>query len=132
LDKTGTLTEGVFKIQNIIVAPGFDQKDFIQGVGALESKSTHPIAKAILEFAGDSAKNNSVDSIEEFPGEGLKGIVNRKEILAGNEKLMSRLGIPFPDSLKQIVDTLVIVAIDKKYAGYLTIADQLKPEAKDT
>lgn len=131
LDKTGTLTEGVFKIQNVTVAPGFDQKNIIQWVSALESKSTHPIAKAILEFAGEGEKNSSCDSVQEFPGEGLKGIVNGKEILAGNEKLMGRHEIIFPDSLKQIVDTLVIVAVDKKFGGYLTISDQLKPEAKE-
>ncbi|GHN00035.1 cadmium/zinc/cobalt-transporting ATPase [Cytophagales bacterium WSM2-2] len=127
-DKTGTLTEGVFKVQDISPS-GIDQNELIHLLSALESKSSHPIAKAILEYGGES--QNSADSVKEFPGEGLSGKVNGKDILAGNEKLMNRFGVTMPASISEVVDTLVIVAIDNKYCGHLTIADQVKSGSAD-
>lgn len=127
MDKTGTLTKGVFKVQDI-VTDSIDKAVFIKLVAALESKSTHPIAKAIAEYA--SGKNTlDVSDIEEISGHGLKGKVDGKEILAGNLKLLQKFKIIYDKALENIVETIVVVAIDGKYAGYITIADEIKEDA---
>ncbi|MBA4849962.1 cadmium-translocating P-type ATPase [Emticicia sp. BO119] len=129
MDKTGTLTKGVFKVQDI-VTDKFDKNEFIKLVAALESKSTHPIAKAIAEYPSD--KNTlSVEKIEEISGHGLKGIVDGEEVLAGNLKLLQKFKIDYGKALENIVETIVVVAIGGKYAGYITIADEIKEDAEE-
>ncbi|GAB3507862.1 heavy metal translocating P-type ATPase [Emticicia fontis] len=127
MDKTGTLTKGVFKVQDI-VSNSLDKDEFISIVAALESKSTHPIAKAIAEYAS-SKKTFSANDIEEISGHGLKGKVGGKEVLAGNLKLLQKFKISYDKSLEDIVETIVVVAIDGKYAGHITIADEIKEDA---
>lgn len=129
MDKTGTLTKGVFKVQEV---KSFDipEKDWLPLAAALESKSTHPIAKAIVEHVGDAAKNITITDLEEISGHGLKGKANGKEVLAGNVKLMDKFNIPVNEDLKKITDTVAVVALDKKLAGYVTIADEIKEDSK--
>lgn len=127
MDKTGTLTKGVFKVQEI-VTDKLDTEEFINLVAALESKSTHPIAKAIAEYT--SKKNAlSMVNIEEIAGHGLKGIVEGKEVLAGNLKLLKKYKIDYNKGLEEIVETIVVVAINGKFAGYIIIADEIKEDA---
>lgn len=128
MDKTGTLTKGVFKVQNVVTNLP-DPKAFIRIVAALESKSTHPIAKAIAEYDALSKNIIPVEGIEEIPGHGLKGIINGQEVLAGNLKLLKKFGIAYDSSLESVVETIVAVAIDGKFAGYIIIADELKEDA---
>ena len=129
MDKTGTLTKGIFEVQKV-VSEEFDEKDFVKMVAALEVNSTHPIAQAIVEYAGEAYKKISVTEVEEISGHGLKGKVNNKEILAGNNKLLDKFNIPFDKQLNNLTDTMVLVAVDGKYAGYITIADTLKEDAE--
>lgn len=132
-DKTGTLTKGVFKVQE--VKTSLDERDFIQTVAALESASTHPIAKAVVEYANAKKANGQgtkVQEVEEISGHGLKGNVNGKTVLAGNLKLLKKYTVAFPPELEQIVDTIVAVSIDNQYAGYITIADEVKEDAAKT
>ncbi len=129
MDKTGTLTKGVFKVQQI-VATDFDEQELLQLTAALESQSTHPIAKAVTEFAGELYKNSTVTNTEEIPGHGLKGTINGKTVLAGNSKLLDKFNIAYPKEITAVVDTLVAVAINNHYAGYITIADEVKEDAK--
>jgi Cd2+/Zn2+-exporting ATPase len=131
MDKTGTLTEGVFKVQEI-KTNGFEQADFLNTVAALESKSTHPIASAIVQYAGQSYQQKTVSETEEISGHGLKGKVDGQEVLAGNGKLMHKFNITYDPQIDVIVDTIVLVAIDGKFAGYITIADQIKEDAPGT
>lgn len=133
MDKTGTLTKGVFKVQEIKTT-GIGEEEFVRLTAALETKSTHPTASAVKEHA-DSKKISYADvaisGIEEIPGHGLKGIVGGKEILAGNIKLLSKFNIPVAEGVKEIAETVVVVAIGGKYSGVFIIADELKDDAKD-
>jgi Cd2+/Zn2+-exporting ATPase len=129
LDKTGTLTKGNFEVQKVVLIKD-NESDFINLVAALESNSTHPIARAIVQYAGDSYKTKSISNVEEISGHGLKGNVDNKEILAGNHKLLDKFNIPFDKQLNNLTDTTVFVAMDSKFAGYITIADTLKDDAK--
>jgi Cd2+/Zn2+-exporting ATPase len=131
LDKTGTLTKGVFKVQNV-VAEQLSPEQLISLAAALEKHSTHPIAKAIVEFAKNKNGQVMVSDVEEIAGMGLKGIVDGKEMLAGNFKLLQKYQIDFPASLGEEVNTLVAVAIDGRYAGHIIIADEIKEDAAET
>ena len=128
MDKTGTLTKGVFKVQKVISA-GLDEKVWIPLAAAVESQSTHPIAKAVAEYA-KSDNSPSVQNLEEIKGHGLKGVVDGKEVLAGNVKLMRKFNIALPKEVESIVETIVLVAVDGNLAGYLTISDEIKEDAK--
>jgi Zn2+/Cd2+-exporting ATPase len=128
MDKTGTLTKGVFKVQQV-VALNIDEKELVKLTAALEKNSTHPIAKAVTEYAGDIVNGIKVDGVEEISGHGLKGNVGGKEMLAGNIKLLKKFNIPYPSEIEEIVDTIVVAAINNQYAGYITIADEIKEDA---
>ncbi len=129
MDKTGTLTKGVFKVQDI-VTKDIEKDELIKLTAAIEINSTHPIAKAVVEYAGDNAKSLKADNVEEISGHGLKGTVDGKNVLAGNVKLLQKFNIEYPAELDQLVDTVVVVAVNDKYAGYITIADEIKEDAK--
>ena len=129
MDKTGTLTEGVFKVQQIKAIAG-SENELLRLVAALETQSTHPIAKAVVAHAGDVTALPKAEAVEEISGHGLKGKVEGKEILAGNLKLLDKFGITYDAAVKEIVETIVVAAVDGTYAGYITIADKLKEDAK--
>ncbi|GGB84854.1 heavy metal translocating P-type ATPase [Dyadobacter sediminis] len=128
-DKTGTLTKGVFKVQKVQTA--LDEKDFLTAAASLESYSTHPVAKAVVQHAG-SLNLQKPEDVEEISGHGLKGIVNGKTVLAGNLKLLDKFSIPYPEELNEVAETIVAVAVGHSYAGYLTIADEIKDDAAET
>lgn len=131
-DKTGTLTEGVFKVQQI-VAVGVDENQLLNYAASIERQSTHPIALAIVEYVTDKNFNNlEVNNVEEISGHGLSGVVDNRKVHAGNTKLLRKFGIQYPSEIDQIIDTIVLIAIDDKYAGYITIADQVKEDAART
>ncbi|KQR68393.1 cadmium/zinc/cobalt-transporting ATPase [Pedobacter sp. Leaf176] len=129
MDKTGTLTKGVFKVQEIVTGD-IDQNELIRAASAIEINSTHPIAKAIVEYAADKAAGLKAENVEEISGHGLKGTVEGKVILAGNAKLLKKFNISYPAEIDALVDTIVVIAINDKYAGYITIADEIKEDAK--
>ena len=129
MDKTGTLTKGVFKVQEI-VSEGIDKDELLKLTASIESKSTHPIATAIVQHAGESAKGTSIGQVEEISGHGLRGTIDGKEVLAGNLKLLKKFNIAFDAEIEKIVETIVVVAVDGKYAGYITIADEIKEDAE--
>lgn len=128
MDKTGTLTKGVFRVQKVINV-GLGEKVWIPLAAAVESQSIHPIAKAVVEYDNSSQKP-TVQNLEEIKGHGLKGLVDGKEVLAGNVKLMRKFHIALPNEVEHIVETIVLVAVDGNLAGYLTIADEIKEDAK--
>jgi len=128
MDKTGTLTKGVFNVQK--VESSIDEKDFLSLLTAVEAKSTHPIAKAIVAYAGQK-EIHPAENIEEIAGMGLKGLVNGKEVLAGNAKLLEKFNIDFEPKITSIEESIVVVAIDQKYVGYVLIADEIKEDAAD-
>ncbi|WP_026837040.1 heavy metal translocating P-type ATPase [Gillisia sp. JM1] len=130
MDKTGTVTKGVFTVQEI-ETNGIEKEEFLNYLVAIENKSTHPIARAIVEGT-TSTQNFSVGEVQEISGKGLVGKVNSKNLLVGNASLFKQYKVDFPVSILSIVDTVVIVAIDEKYAGYVTVADELKEDAKES
>lgn len=129
MDKTGTLTKGVFNVQQV-VPNNISSEELIRHAAAIEQNSTHPIAKAITEYAAITYGNLEGESVEEIAGHGLKGSVDGREILAGNLKLLQKFNIDYPEALEQEVNTIVVVSINNKYAGYITIADEIKEDAK--
>lgn len=132
MDKTGTMTEGVFKVQEVSIKPEFDKDEILKLVNALESKSTHPVATAIHNYAGEIDHSVPLENVEEIAGHGLKASVNGKELLVGNFKLMDKFSIPYDINHANIVYTLIAIAYDQKFAGYITIADSIKTDAKET
>jgi Cd2+/Zn2+-exporting ATPase len=128
-DKTGTLTKGVFEVQKVETT--LDRETFIHLAASLENYSTHPAAKAVVQFAGDKSLSQPTE-VEEISGHGLKGKVDTRLVLCGNEKLMQKFSVRYPEALEEVVETIVIVAVDNQYAGYLTIADQIKEDAVQT
>lgn len=132
MDKTGTMTEGVFKVQEVVFNSNFNQNEILQMVNALESQSTHPVATAIHQFVGKIDSTIELKDVEEISGHGLKAIVNGKELLVGNFKLMDKFSISYDIDPTTIVYTLIAVAYNKKFVGYLTIADSIKEDAQIT
>lgn len=128
MDKTGTLTEGVFKVQEV-VSSVLDKAEMVKILAALERQSTHPIAKAITEYAKNDTTPYQATEVEEISGHGLKGIVNGKTVLAGNTKLLQKFNIVYNKTIDNIVETIVVMSIDNQYIGYVLIADKIKEDA---
>ena len=132
MDKTGTMTEGVFKVQEVVIKPEFHKDKILQMVNALESHSTHPIATAIHDFVGKIDTTIELKNVEEISGYGLKATIRDKEIIVGNFKLMNEASIKYDIDPAKIVYTLIAIAYDKQFVGYLTIADSIKEDAQIT
>lgn len=132
MDKTGTMTEGVFKVQEVSISPEFNKDEILEMVNVLESKSTHPVATAIHNYVGDINYSIALENVEEIAGHGLKATVKGKELLVGNFKLMDKFNITYDINHANIVYTVIAIAYDKKFAGYITIADSIKEDAKRT
>jgi len=130
MDKTGTLTKGVFEVQNV-VAVDFDKQLLVEITAILEANSTHPIAQAIVKYAAVVNSNLKATKVEEIPGFGLKGNVGEYKILAGNTKLLNKFNIAYDECINSNTETIVVIAINNKYAGYITIADTIKEDAKN-
>lgn len=130
MDKTGTVTKGVFKIKEV-KAIGWEKTEMMKYLMAMEEQSTHPIAKAILEYKAEGEDFKATD-VSEIAGKGLKGIVNGKTVLVGNKALMTANNIKVSEETENIVESIVLVSIDGKFAGYVVIADELKEDAKET
>ena len=131
MDKTGTVTKGVFKIKDIVVKGEYGKAEFMDLLLAIESNSTHPIAKAIMEYKAEGDLPKAYD-IQEIAGKGLEGVVAGKTLVAGNRKLMEQFNIPVPAEAESIAESIVMVGINGTFAGYVTIADELKTDAKDS
>jgi Cd2+/Zn2+-exporting ATPase len=134
MDKTGTLTEGVFKVQQIkmteAVAKNMNETEFMKLLASVEIKSTHPVAKAIVQAADKDLSSFDVKDVEEISGHGLKSTVNEQTILVGNTKLLRKFNVTYDSAVDSVVETIVVVAINGQYAGYVTIADQIKADAQ--
>lgn len=131
MDKTGTLTEGVFKVKEFVLNPGYDKSEILELVNVLETHSTHPVATAIHEYAGEINHNLILKSVEEIPGHGLRAFYKEMELLAGNFRLMDKFGIAYDKVLDESAYTTIAISLDGKFAGYLTIADKIKEGAKE-
>lgn len=128
MDKTGTLTKGVFNVQSVVSTDNNPQK-LLSYAKAIEGQSNHPIAKAILSYGNDDYKKLEVKDAEEIAGYGLSGVVAGSKVLAGNSRLMEKYNIGYDKNINNLIETTVIIAIDNQYAGYITIADEIKEDA---
>ena len=130
MDKTGTITKGVFKVQQVVFDE-FGRELMLKLVAELESHSTHPVAKAICShFSGFRYEAAKVQEIEEIAGMGMKGQLDEFQVLAGNPSLLKKFNIPYNAAVDNIPETTVVVAVNGKYRGYITIADEIKEDAR--
>ena len=132
MDKTGTMTEGIFKVQEVVISDDFDKEETLKLVNVLESHSTHPVATAIHNHVGKIDASIELKNVEEISGHGLKAEINGKELHVGNFKLMDKFGIKYDLDPNSVVYTTIAIAHDKKFVGYLTIADEIKEDAQET
>jgi Cd2+/Zn2+-exporting ATPase len=125
-DKTGTLTEGVFKVSQIVPYNGFNPEELLRLLAIVESNSHHPIAKSILSAYGQPINESTISDYTEIAGHGLKAKVDNRWVIAGKDRLLHRENIPHDTC--DLEGTVVHLAVDQRYAGYIVIADQLKPD----
>lgn len=130
VDKTGTLTQGIFEVQEVVIDPNFNQQELLNWVALLESHSSHPIAGAIQKMVKHQQSAEPITAIEEIAGCGLKGSVKGKTLLVGNFKLLDKFAVGYDVPINNNATTLVAIAYDGQFAGYLSIADKIKPDAK--
>lgn len=123
-DKTGTMTKGNFEVTEI--APvGVENNELLRLAAYAESYSSHPISKSIKSAYGEEIDNAKISDVNEISGNGVLAVVDGKKVAAGNSKLMDKLGVEYTSCSK--VGTVVYVAVDGKYCGYILISDALKP-----
>lgn len=137
-DKTGTLTKGAFEVTGIYPAEGFQDKasdeeaacrKLLEYAAYAESYSNHPISKSLREAYGEEIDNSRVTHVEEISGHGVTAKVDECQVAAGNAKLMESLGLAYTKDTE--IGTVVHVAVDGSYAGYILIADVIKEHAKE-
>lgn len=128
-DKTGTLTEGIFEVQDIY-AEGIEKDELLRIVAHAENYSNHPIAKSVKKAYNKEVDENIIKNPQELSGKGIWANIDEKDILVGNEKLMVEEEIDFKKCDE--VGTILYVAIDKKYVGYVLIADKIKQDSPKT
>jgi Cd2+/Zn2+-exporting ATPase len=129
MDKTGTLTEGTFEVQNVITYNGLSDNELIAYAASLERQSTHPIGKAILAFKNGQDLFDAEEQ-QEISGKGLRGVINKKEVLVGNAELLTDRGVELSKHDFSKPYTYVHVAIDGKHAGTISISDRIKADSK--
>ena len=128
-DKTGTLTKGVFDVTGIYPGQGFTEEELLEYAAYAESYSSHPISKSLKNAYGKELDASNVSDVKEISGHGVTAKVNGRQVAAGNAKLMKSLNLVYTENTG--VGTVVHVAVDGKYAGYILISDVIKDGAKE-
>lgn len=129
MDKTGTLTKGSFEVTDIVPAGQISKDELLKLTAYAESYSTHPISASLLKAYGSDIDKSHVSGVEETAGYGVKALIDGDEIYAGNAKLMERNAIAY-QKVKEI-GTVIHVARDRTYLGYIIISDEIKTDAKE-
>ena len=129
-DKTGTLTKGIFEVTKVVTSNGYSKEQILRFAAYAESYSNHPIAESIISAYGLEINKSEIESIEEMSGFGVKGIIDGKEITVGNDKILHLEDISHDTC--NIDGTVAHVVVDKKYAGYIIISDEIKEDAQKT
>lgn len=129
MDKTGTLTKGIFAVQSVVPCGNTDKAVLLELAALGEAYSNHPIASSLKDAYGKEIDRNFLNNVQEVAGYGVKSIYKEKELLVGNFKLMQQEKISCDEADES--GTLVYVAYDKQYQGHIVIADELKQDAKD-
>lgn len=129
-DKTGTLTTGNFRVCRIETAGIYSEAEVLKYIASAESKSNHPMAKAVVEYAKQQqAALYPVGAVMEIAGYGLEAYIGGKQILAGNYRLMDKYGIAYPEGLHEMPESLILCACNGIYAGVVVMEDELKDDA---
>ncbi|WP_449418073.1 heavy metal translocating P-type ATPase [Phormidium nigroviride] len=126
-DKTGTLTKGVFKVAKVVPKNGFSEAELIAIAAKIESQSNHPIAKSIREAYGKKIDASEVKDYEEIAGHGIRAKLDNQVVLAGNDRLLHRENIAH--DVCNLEGTVVHLAVDNRYTGYILIGDEIKEDA---
>ena len=126
-DKTGTITKGVFKVKKIETRNGFTPEEVLRFAAFAETYSNHPIANAIKEAYGKDVEKVKIDDFEEISGFGVKAKVNGTEIIVGNDRILHKFDIEH--DVCHVKGTVAHVAINRKYAGYIIISDEIKEDS---
>jgi Cd2+/Zn2+-exporting ATPase len=125
-DKTGTLTKGTFKVTEIHSC-GISESQLLEYAAYAECYSNHPISQSLKKAYDSDIDDSRVSDVEEIPGHGVKAVVDGKTIFAGNSRLMERVGAAY--SAGEIAGTVVHVALETNYLGYIVISDEIKDDA---
>ncbi|MBE7033182.1 MAG: cadmium-translocating P-type ATPase [Ruminococcaceae bacterium] len=128
-DKTGTITEGGFSVVKIL-PHNISEEELMETAALAESFSNHPIAVSIVKAYGNNLEKNRVQNVTNLPGNGIRAQIDGKIVLAGNKTLMSSNGVRIID--EQEIETVVYIAINGIYAGFIALTDKIKPEAKNS
>jgi Cd2+/Zn2+-exporting ATPase len=126
-DKTGTLTKGEFNVSEVVTSNGYTKEEILEYAAYAETNSNHPVAKSIIEAYAEALDNARIKQVEEISGHGIKALIDGKNVLAGNDKLLHNENIEH--AVCNVEGTVVHVAIDKVYMGYIIISDTLKDDA---
>lgn len=126
-DKTGTVTKGVFKVTEIVTRNNFTKEEILRYAAEAEAHSNHPIAVSIIESYGGKVDLSVIEDYQEIGGKGIKSVVENRTVIAGNDRLLHHFNIDH--DICSIPGTVVHVAIDAKYAGYLVISDEIKEDS---
>ena len=129
-DKTGTLTKGCFEVAKVVPQKGYTQDDLIKYAAYAENYSSHPIALSLKKAYTKDIDQSKLTDIKEFTGQGVCAVTDNIKILAGNSELMNKQGINY--SKADDAGTIVYIALNMNYAGYIVISDKLKEDAKET
>lgn len=127
-DKTGTLTKGIFNVTKVVPENNFTKDDVIKYAAYAESFSNHPIGTSILKYYEKEINKDEIKDYEEISGNGIKAKIFKNDVAAGNNKLMIKEGIKYKEAEEN--GTVVYVAVNKKYAGYIVISDEIKEDSK--
>lgn len=126
-DKTITLTKGVFQVTEIVPEKGWTETELLSLASQVEAQSNHPIAQSIRKAYNQSIDNSQVENYQELAGYGIAALVNGKSVIAGNDKFLHRENIEHNTCDVQV--TVVHLAVDNSYIGYIIIADKIKQDA---
>ena len=127
-DKTGTLTEGVFEVQKVETTGIFSEEELIKYAAYAENYSNHPISQSIKKYYNKEIDSKHISKTKELAGLGITAIIEDKEVLIGNEKLMKENKIDY--KISNDIGTVLYVAIENKYAGFIVISDKIKEDSK--
>ena len=128
-DKTGTLTQGNFRVTKIVTCNGLNKPELLALAAQVEAQSNHPVAQSIRQAYGQAIETSSLENYQEIAGHGITAQVKGRTVLAGNDRLLHREGIPH--DVCTVDGTVAHIAVDGEYSGRVIIADELKPDAKE-
>jgi len=130
-DKTGTLTKGKFKVSKVAAENGFSIDEVLEMAALAEAHSNHPIAKSIFEAYGKKIDEKRIAKYEEISGYGIKAVIDGKQVLSGNDRLL-HIGGCVEHNTCNVLGTVIYVAVNNTYAGYITISDEVKHDSAKT